>query len=152
MLIVDFSNSLEPWHWLILGFLFLGLEALGAGGFLLGSALVALLLSFILWLVPETSWATQLMLFGVFRLVCALAYWKFFRKINNQNDHPQLNQRAAQLIGRVVTLEEPLVNGQGRIQIGDTLWKVRTSQPLEKGSQIVVTGTDGMTLIIELLS
>lgn len=140
---------IEPWHWLILTFLCLGLEALGASGFLLGSAAASLLMAALVWLFPELGWALQLTLFGGFSLIFTLAYWKLFRRANNENDHPELNQRGAQLIGRVIQLEEELIQGQGRIQVGDTLWKVRASGTIEKGSTVVVTGCDGMTLLIE---
>ena len=146
---MDFLTSLQPWHWLIVGFLFLGLEALGSGGFLLGSALGGLLLALVLWLAPGMSWGAQLILFGVSSLVFTVAYWKFFRKVNEQTDRAQLNDRAGQLVGRVVDLQDTLKHGQGRVQIGDTLWKVQASETIEAGSQVVVVGTDGMTLLVE---
>ena len=66
-----------------------------------------------------------------------------------RSDHNQLNNRAAQLIGRIVDVSEPITHGQGRVQIGDTLWKVQTSETIEAGAQVVVVGADGMTLLVE---
>ena len=147
---VEFISSIQPWHWLIVAFLFLGMEALGAGGFMLGSALAALLLAALLWLLPELSWGTQLLYFGGLSLLLTVAYWKLFRTVNEKSDaDPQLNDRAAQLIGRVVEVSETIPHGQGRIQIGDTRWKVQASETIEAGSQITVTGSEGMTLLIE---
>ena len=146
---MDFLNTLQPWHWLIVAFLCLGLEALGAGGFLLGSAAAAFLMAAVLWLLPETSWAWQLVWFAVGSLIFTVAYWKFFRQVNEKSDYPQLNQRAAQLIGRVVILENVLPGGQGKIQIGDTLWSVKASGQLEKGCSVIITGSEGMTLLID---
>ena len=54
---MEFLSAIQPWHWLIVGFLFLGLEALGTGGFLLGTALAGLLLAFLLWLLPDLAGA-----------------------------------------------------------------------------------------------
>lgn len=146
---MEFLSSIQPWHWLIVGFLFLGLEALGTGGFMLGTALAGLLLALVLWLVPELDWAWQLVWFGAASLVFTVAYWKLFRRVNEQSDHSQLNNRAAQLIGRVVEVSEPLPHGQGRVQIGDTLWKVQATESIEAGTQVIVIGADGMTLLIE---
>ncbi|KEQ17735.1 NfeD family protein [Endozoicomonas numazuensis] len=146
---MDFLNTLQPWHWLIVAFLCLGLEALGAGGFLLGSAAAAFLLAAVLWLLPETGWAWQLVWFAVGSLIFTVAYWKFFRGVNEKSDYPQLNQRAAQLIGRVVVLENDLPGGQGKIQIGDTLWSVKAVGHLEKGCPVIITGAEGMTLLID---
>ena len=145
---MDFLNTIQPWHWLIIAFLLLGAEALGAGGFLLGSAAAALLIAAALWLA-DISWAWQMVLFGVFSLIFTIAYWKFFKKLNDQSDHPELNNRASQLIGRIFELEQDLPNAQGRVQIGDTFWKVQASKPLKKGDLVAVTGCHGMVLIIE---
>ncbi|WP_252180015.1 NfeD family protein [Endozoicomonas sp. 4G] len=146
---MDFLNTLQPWHWLIVAFLCLGLEALGAGGFLLGSAAAAFLLAALLWLLPEISWAWQLVWFAVGSLIFTVAYWKFFRRVNEKSDYPQLNQRSAQLIGRVLVLEHDLSGGQGKIRVGDTLWSVKASGDLEKGCSVIVTGTEGMILLID---
>ncbi len=145
---MDFLNTIQPWHWLIIAFLLLGAEALGAGGFLLGSAAAALLIAAALWLA-DISWAWQMVLYGVFSLIFTIAYWKFFKKLNDQSDHPELNNRASQLIGRIFELEQDLPNAQGRVQIGDTFWKVQASKPLKKGDLVAVTGCHGMVLIIE---
>ena len=148
---MDFMIQFESWHWLIIMFAFLGLEALGASGFLLGSAFSSLLVAIILWLIPEVGWPAQLLYFGMGSLIFSLAYWKFFRKINEKSDYPELNNRASQLVGHVFVLSTDILNGQGRVQIGDTLWKVRTEGTLREGSSVVVSGYDGMTLLLELM-
>lgn len=144
-----FLHTIESWHWLVVAFLLLGAETLGAGGFLLGSAASALLLAMIRWLGPNISWSWQLALFGAFSLVFTVAYWKLFKKINNRSDHPELNNRASQQVGRVLVLPQDLPHGQGRLQIGDTFWKVQAPRPLKKGTLVAVTGCDGMVLLIE---
>ncbi|MRI34222.1 NfeD family protein [Endozoicomonas sp. OPT23] len=146
---MDFLQSLQPWHWLVFCFLMLAMEALGAGGFLLGSAAAALLLALMTWMMPSLDWASQMIWFGVGSLVFTLAYWKLFRRVNEKTDHHELNQRAAQLVGRAVVLEEELLPGLGRVQVGDTLWKVDAEQSYEKGSRVKIVGYEGMILKIE---
>lgn len=145
---MDIAFTLEPWHWLILFFLFLGAEALGAGGFLLGSAIAAAMLSLWLWLVPEMSWPVQLVIFGIGSLLFTLAYWKLFRKVNNKNDSPELNNRALQLVGRTIVLEHDLPAGQSRLQIGDTMWKVESDRSVSQSNKVSVTGNRGMVLLV----
>lgn len=145
---MDFLAELQPWHWLILTFLLLALEALGTSGFLLGSAIASVLLAGIIWLNPELSWSWQIALFAILSLVCSLGYWKLFRKVNEQSDHPELNNRAAQLAGRVLVLDQDLPAGQGKIQVGDTLWKARADEPLTKGMSVEIVGYEGMTLFL----
>ena len=148
---MDISNVLEPWHWLILFFVLLGAEALGAGGFLLGSAAAAAVVSLWLWLVPDMSWPVQLVIFGTGSLLLSFSYWKLFRKVNNKSDSPELNNRASQLIGRTIILDHDLPAGQSKLAIGDTLWKVESDRSVAKGSRISVTGHQGMMLLVREL-
>ena len=141
-------DSLQPWHWLILSLVLFALEALGASGFLIGAGIASALMALVLWLVPSLDWGVQLMLFGIGALAMTVAWWKVFRRYNEQTDHPELNNRAVQMVGRVIVLEEPVLNGQGRIQIGDTFWKVRSETDLETGTTVVVSGCDGMVLLL----
>lgn len=41
------------------------------------------------------------------------------------------------------------MNGQGRIQISDTFWKVSCEHDLEATTQVEVTDFDSMTLIVK---
>ena len=141
--------ALQPWHWLVVVFLLLGAEALGAGGFLLGSALAALAVSLWLWLVPTMIWPLQLMIFGVSSLVFSVAYWKLFRKVNEKSDNLKLNNRASQLVGRTVALKKDLPAGQSKLQLGDTLWTVESVTAVAKGRTVEVVGYRGMILSVQ---
>ena len=59
-----------------------------------------------------------------------------------------LNQRAAQLVGRVVPLEQAIVNGQGRVQIADAYWNV-SGPDLPAGTAVRIVASDGMNLRVE---
>ncbi|MTI13730.1 NfeD family protein [Sansalvadorimonas verongulae] len=146
---MSFIAELQPWHWVVFCFLLLGMEALGAGGFLLGAAAAAVLQGFLLWLVPDMGWAVQFSVFGAGALIFTVVWWFFLRKSGQNSEEPLLNDRAAQMVGRIVVLDQNLPGGHGRIQIGDTKWKVRANQTLEAGATVVVVGSEGMTLFIE---
>ncbi|OED45960.1 hypothetical protein ACH42_04340 [Endozoicomonas sp. (ex Bugula neritina AB1)] len=146
---MDILTDIEPWHWLIVSLLLFGLEALGAGGFLLGGAFAGVLLAVVLWLVPDMGWASQFMIFGAASLILTLTYWKLFRRVNEQSDRPELNNRTAMLVGSIVELSEDFPEGLGRIKIGDTLWKSRSPVMIPSGKKIKVVGYMGTTLEIE---
>jgi membrane protein implicated in regulation of membrane protease activity len=56
--------------------------------------------------------------------------------------------RAAQYVGRVVTVEEPIAGGRGKVRVGDTVWSAQGSDaPL--GARVRVTGTNGCVLLVE---
>ncbi|HMM65109.1 MAG TPA: NfeD family protein, partial [Mesorhizobium sp.] len=50
-----------------------------------------------------------------------------------------------QLIGRTATLAEPIREGRGRIQLGDTLWRV-SGPDLPAGTRVRVTGASDTEL------
>ena len=144
-----FIMTIQPWHWLVFGFALLVIETLGAGGFLIGLAIAAMVQSVIAANFVDLSWDFQLAVFAVNAIVFTVLYWRFFRKFNQKTDAPQINDRAAQFIGRQFELKQALVNGEGKITIGDTLWRVRANENLQQGTQITVKATDGMTLLVE---
>ncbi len=146
---VDFFGGLQVWHWLILGLLLLSSEILGAGGFLIGAGAAAFLQVLLLLVAPDVSWQYQLTLFAFNAVIMTIIYWKFLRNYNQKTDNPAINDRATQLIGRVVVIEEDINSTQHRLQIGDTFWRVQLDAPMTAGSSAKVVGADGMVLKLE---
>ncbi|MDP6166567.1 MAG: NfeD family protein [Gammaproteobacteria bacterium] len=145
---MDFFSELNHWHWLILGLLLLAGEALGAAGFLLGAASGAATL-FILTLINDNlSWQIQITVFASVSLLLSWRYWKQFKSFNDKTDHPILNDRAAQLVGRTLTLSHDLAGGEGKEQIGDTFWRVRSDKDLPAGTQVKIIDSQDRILII----
>ena len=149
---LNFLESITTWHWLILGVLLIAGEALGAAGFMLGIAASAFIISALLALGILHDWQHQLLLFALFSVVSSIVIWKFFRSNHQADDASKINDRASQHIGKRLTLENDILNREGRIQIGDTLWKVEVDQDLEAGCQIEVIGSHGMVLTIRRIT
>lgn len=141
--------ELSAWHWASLGIVLLIIEILGTAGFLIGSAIAAFLMSAIISFSPGMDWKWQLTIFSTSALVFSVIYLKRFARFNEDTDQPNLNNRAAQHIGQRYTLREAIINGQGRIQVGDTFWKVNCAEDLAADTRIEVTAIDGMTLIVK---
>lgn len=146
---MDWLTEISAWHWASLGIILLVLEILGTAGFLIGSAIAAFLMSAIVSIDPDMSWKWQLAVFSISAAIFSLIYLKRFANFNENTDQPNLNNRAAQLIGKRYTLNEAIINGQGRIQVGDTFWKISCDDDLEASTQIEVTAVDSMTLIVK---
>ena len=140
---------IQPWHWLVVAILLLTLEIMGAGGFVLGMAIAALLQSIIAVSFDDLSWSFQLLTFAINSIIFTVIYWKFFRKFNNRTDAPELNDRAAQFVGRSFMLQKSLVHGEGREQLGDSLWRIRCDENLPAESSVTVIGTEGMVLLVK---
>jgi membrane protein implicated in regulation of membrane protease activity len=65
-----------------------------------------------------------------------------------RTDQPDLNRRAAQLVGRVAVVEEAIEHGRGKVRIGDTLWLVE-GPDLPCGAEVRVRGARGALLEVE---
>lgn len=146
---MELFQDIQAWHWLVLGLVLLGAEALGASGFLLGAGAAAIVQAIIGVVFPEISGQLQFISFAIFAIAFTVIYWRFFKNFNEETDHENINDRATQLIGRKVTLTKALPTGEGKIQIGDTLWKVHTNSVLLKGDLVEVTAANDMTLEIQ---
>jgi membrane protein implicated in regulation of membrane protease activity len=63
------------------------------------------------------------------------------------SDQPDLNQRGAQLVGRVFVVTEAIDNGRGKIRVGDTLWHVEGAD-CPHGTRVRVEGVRGTALLV----
>lgn len=141
------------WFWLSLGGVLLAAEMLGAGGYLLWSGVAALLVGVLIWLLPPLSWAWQGMIFAVLTVVVAYLWWYWLRRrpAAASGVLPVLNQRNRQLIGTRATLTEPMHNGMGRINIGDSSWRAQAAEDLPAGTEVEVVAVEGVTLVIRAI-
>lgn len=66
-----------------------------------------------------------------------------------RSDEPRLNARAAQLVGRNCTVEEPITGGRGRARVGDTVWTVE-GPDAPSGATLRIVGMNGTALKVAL--
>jgi hypothetical protein len=72
--------------------------------------------------------------------------WSRDRK--QTSDRPLLNRRAEQLVGQEAVLDQPILNGYGRVMLGDTVWRV-AGPDLPVGQRVRITGSQGNVLSVE---
>jgi membrane protein implicated in regulation of membrane protease activity len=136
------------WHWWILAGVLLILELTSPVFFFLWLGFAAAAVGFILLLVPGISLEVQLVMFGVLSVVAVVA-WRRYREVHPpKSDQPLLNQRGQQYTGRVFTLDEPIVNGVGKVEVDDSTWRVK-GPDLPAGQRVRVTGVDGVVFVVE---
>ena len=144
---IDYLITLGAWNWLILGAVFLALELVAPGAFMLWLGLAALAVGLISFAV-EWSWQTQLVTFAVLSLALIPVWRRFAPTVEQASESPLLNRRAESYIGRTFTLENPIVDGVGRVRIDDTIWRV-TGPDSPAGSQVRIVRAEGPNLFVE---
>jgi inner membrane protein len=142
---LSFLVSFGTWDWFVAGGVLLVLEVLAPGVFMLWLGLAALLVGAIS-LVVDWPWQAQFVAFAVFA-IAAIPAWRRLSR-GTRTDQPFLNRRADAFVGRVFTLEKPIVDGTGTIGIDDTVWRV-SGPDTPAGSKVKVTRVDGAALHVE---
>ena len=139
--------GIGPWHWLLLGVLLIISELLSPAAVFIWLAVAAGLVGLILVAFPQIDWLLQLLLFAGLSLLSLVVGRRFFKHHPIATDRPNLNRRGHQYVGRVFTLDAPIVNGGGRIKVDDTTWKI-SGADCPEGTRITVTGVDGVILTV----
>lgn len=139
--------DLVYWHWLVFGLVLLSVEMILPTGFVLlwmgASAIVTGVLS---WFLP-LNWQIEMVLFGVLSIVSYFIYRKFKPAV--VSDKPTLNRRGQSYVGRVFTLDSPIINGDGKLRVDDSQWRIAGPE-LPAGSRVKVVEADGSTLKVEI--
>ena len=139
--------TLGTWNWLIFGFIMMALELIAPGVFLFWLGLAALLVGLVSFAI-HLSWQTQLLMFAVFA-AAAVPLWRrlAFGHRKGTESHPFLNRRTDALVGRVFTLEKPIIDGSGTVRIDDTVWRV-AGPDTPAGSRVRIVRADGANLTV----
>jgi len=145
---MDFLQNLSFWDWLGLGTVLLILEVFGAGGYLLWMGVAAAAVGVLTFVLPAMAWTVQFLLFAVLSVMTAVYWWRRQRTVNRPSDQPGLNMRGQELIGRTFIVHDAIVEGRGKIKVGDGVWIV-TGPDASVGSQVRVIAQDGAILKVE---
>lgn len=143
-MILDLIDSLGVWNWFILGLILLAIEVLVPGTFILWLGIAALLTGGVT-LALDFAWQAQLIAFAILSVVAVMCWWFYSGRSKSNAAEPVLHRRAELHVGRVFTLEEPIVGGSGRVRIDDSVWRV-SGEDLPAGSKVRVASTDGALL------
>ncbi|HJZ30219.1 MAG TPA: NfeD family protein [Hyphomicrobiaceae bacterium] len=123
----------------VLGALSLALPWLGVGLVIAGA----------LSLSRGGAWGAALLLCGLAAIIADIAIdFVWAAPARAPSDQPDLNQRAAQLIGRVLVVADAIEGGRGRVRAGDTLWQAEGPN-LPRGSEVRVAAVKATILLVE---
>jgi membrane protein implicated in regulation of membrane protease activity len=147
-MIQDAFIGLGAWAWIILGILLIGVELVAPGSFFIWLGLAAIVTGLI-DAVLGLSWQASALLFALL-CVAAVVLGRAVTRSRTQ-DEPQaemLNRRGQSLVGRVFTLETPIKDGEGRIRVDDSSWRV-TGADRFAGAKVRVIRIEGSTLVVD---
>jgi len=133
------------WFWWIVAGVLLLLELMTPGVFAMWLALAAASVGITDYFF-DLNWQLELLAFAGFSLVYVYLARPWYSKNKLQNsDQPNLNQRIYAFVGKSFVLSEPIVNGQGKLDIEGTRWDV-LGPDLARGATVKVTAVEGMRL------
>lgn len=133
--------------WGCAALLMIGMETLAPGIFLLWLGFAAAGVFILMAFGLPLSVVAQTIVFVILSFVSVGIYWKYFRKAGMQSDQPMLNNKQDQMLGMVLNLETAIVNGTGRVKIGDAFWQVQGAD-ISAGAVVrVVAVHDGILLV-----
>lgn len=141
-------DTMEFWHWLVLGMLLMALEIIAPAMLLMWFGFGAIITGVALWLMPSLPEGGQVLTFAVVSLVSVVAWRNSrFREENVHSTEPDLNNRLHMHIGKTFVLTEAIINGRGAIRVGDTAWRV-TGADMPAGTTVRITGLEGIIFTV----
>jgi membrane protein implicated in regulation of membrane protease activity len=140
------------WHWWVAAAVLAILEMVMPGTLLIFFAAAAAVVGALAFAIPGLSWQVEFVAFAALSIAGIFA-WRAYRKAHPEDidgtDHPMLNKRADQYVGRIVVVQEAIVNGTGKAKVDDSIWRV-SGPDAPEGTRVKVVAIDGGFLKVEL--
>jgi membrane protein implicated in regulation of membrane protease activity len=144
----DLLPMIGNWFWWIAAAVLLLVELLAPGIFLMWLGLAAATVGLITSVLP-LPWQGEALLFAALAVAYVYVGRPWYAGARHaKTDQPNLNQRINAFVGKTYVLEEPIINGQGKLNIDGSRWDL-LGPDLAKGSKVHVTAVDGMKLRVK---
>ena len=145
---MELLERIEFWHWWVFALALITIEVFAPSAVFLWPAIAAAIVGIALLAIDNMGWQYQALLFAALTVISIVAWRAYARNRPLLSDDPTLNRRAEQLMGRIVTLKDPIVDGRGRITLDGVTWTIE-GEDMEPGCGIHVIGVDGAILKVE---
>ena len=136
-------NSINDWHWLILGFTLIIVELFIWSAYCLWLGVVAITIAILINLYPGFTPNHQLFSFIVFS-VLAIFVSKKVLPVKTMDD--KLEKSAKKHIGKIASVVE-VSNEIATIKIGKSLWQAQGCE-MQTGQNVEVIDAEGLILIV----
>jgi hypothetical protein len=139
------------WVWIVLAGILAWAELHIPGSYLVWIALGAGVTGVAagLW---ELTLEGQIGAFAVASVMSCAGGYFVYRRVNREHRHETvLNERSRLLLGTRGVVCEALIDGQGKVRLGDGVW-LAAGPDLPEGAPVVVTSVTGTRLTVEPLA
>jgi hypothetical protein len=142
-------SSNHFWVWLLIGVALLAAEAATGSGWLLWPAASAGVVAVLVLVGVSIGLPAEIAVFAVLTLVTTFLARRYLIRL--PSDHPDINDQAQRLLGKIGEARSAFVEGQGRAFVNGAEWpaNLETGGELEAGERVVVTAIDGPRLIVK---
>jgi hypothetical protein len=152
-MIADYFSTLQFWHWWVLALILTIVEMVAPGFFLFWIGLAAAVTGLIMLILEKgmglsLQWQAEFLVFGGLAVASVVAAKFYFRRNPIESADATLNRRGEQYVGRVFTIDEAIINGIGKVRVGDSVWRA-VGPDLPAGERVKVVGVDGTMLKVE---
>ncbi|HUB11264.1 MAG TPA: NfeD family protein [Acetobacteraceae bacterium] len=96
----------------------------------------------------DLSLEGQIIVFVACCVLSCIAGYYAYRVLLGNADATVLNQRDRSMIGARGTVSSRIVNGQGKVRMGDSVW-LAEGPDLPEGAPVIVTSVRGARLIVK---
>ena len=141
------SSSFAAIAWLVIGVTLCAVETLAPGAFFIWVGAAAAIVGFVDFALPM-YFRTQIALFGVVVAGLLLIGRRVYGSFGGRPS-PLPQTRAHAMIGQVFCLDEAIVRGYGRIQVGESSWRAAGADCPAGAKVRVVAIEDGSLLRVE---
>ena len=147
-MVIELIRDLGAWTWIILGVGLLCLEIAAPGAFFLWFGLAAIAVGALAFAIV-VPWQAQVIAFVILAIIVVFIGRRYFsRSQSGDTVSSGLNERGNRLVGTIVVLSEPIVDGKGRIRVDDTTWRV-IGPNLPSGTRVRVVHAEGALLSVK---
>jgi len=144
----DFQNfEMTYWVWFAAAAVLAILEIVAPGIFMIWLAMAAAATGLATFAFGF-GWELQLAVFAILSVVAVFLGRNFLKRNPVETSDTGLNRRGERLVGQLVKVVEPIADGRGHVQVGDSPW-LATGPDAAAGSMVRITGVDGATLKVE---
>jgi membrane protein implicated in regulation of membrane protease activity len=146
IMIIDLVKDLGAWIWLIAGVALVALELVAPGRVFLRVGLAAIAVG-VFALLIALPWEAQLVLFVFLAPAFALVGRRASARPAEGSAPAGGNERGRRLIGMIIELGGPIVDGRGRVRIDNTTWRV-AGPDMPAGTRVRIVAADGTVLTV----